>query len=63
MILFANVIMTNHVHAIIQSDTDDLSGLVRDFKKYTSKRILHGGKYQCCRKQKGMVRNDFQIPC
>lgn len=38
--LFAYVIMTNHVHAIMQSKNDDLSGLVRDFKKYTSKTIL-----------------------
>jgi REP element-mobilizing transposase RayT len=40
MILFAYVIMTNHVHAIIQSKSGDLSGLIRDFKKFTSKKIL-----------------------
>jgi REP element-mobilizing transposase RayT len=38
--LFAYVIMTNHVHAIMRSKTSDLSGLVRDIKKYTSKKIL-----------------------
>ncbi len=32
--------MTNHVHAIMRSELGDLSGLVRDFKRYTSKRIL-----------------------
>ena len=41
MNLFAYVIMTNHIHAIIQSKKNDLSGLVRDFKKYTSKSILN----------------------
>ncbi len=41
MNLFAYVIMTNHIHAIIQSKNNDLSGLVRDFKKYTSKSILN----------------------
>ncbi len=41
LILFAYVIMTNHVHAIMQSKDRDLSGLVRDFKKFTSKAILN----------------------
>lgn len=41
MILHAYVIMTNHVHAIIRSESDDLSGLIRDFKKFTSKQILN----------------------
>ncbi|WP_456459470.1 REP-associated tyrosine transposase [Reichenbachiella sp.] len=40
MVLYAYVIMTNHVHLIVASKTGDLSGLVRDFKKYTSKKIL-----------------------
>ena len=40
LLLFAYVIMTNHVHTIMQSKVGDLSGLVRDFKKFTSKRIL-----------------------
>ena len=38
--VFAYVIMTNHVHAILQSRSDDLSGTIRDFKKFTSKSIL-----------------------
>lgn len=40
LVLFAYVIMTNHVHVIMQSNNSDLSGLVRDFKKHTSKQIL-----------------------
>ena len=39
--LFAYVIMTNHVHAIMRSKKGDLSGLVRDIKKFTSKQILN----------------------
>ena len=38
--LYAYVIMTNHMHTIMQSREGDLSGLVRDFKKFTSKAIL-----------------------
>ncbi|MGL1885573.1 MAG: transposase [Reichenbachiella sp.] len=40
MQLYAYVIMTNHVHVIFSSIQGDLSGLVRDFKKFTSKKIL-----------------------
>ena len=40
LLLYAKVVMTNHVHVIMQSKNGDLSGLVRDFKKFTSKRIL-----------------------
>ncbi|WP_228488775.1 transposase [Prolixibacter sp. SD074] len=39
--LFAYVIMTNHVHAIMRSKKGELSGLVRDIKKFTSKQILN----------------------
>jgi REP element-mobilizing transposase RayT len=38
--LFAYVIMSNHVHLIAQSDIADLSGTIRDFKSFTSCRIL-----------------------
>ena len=38
--VFAYVIMTNHVHLILQSKQDDLSGTIRDFKKFTAKSIL-----------------------
>ncbi len=40
MILYSYVIMTNHVHIMMRSELGDLSGLVRDFKKFTSKKIL-----------------------
>ncbi|MCB0497347.1 MAG: transposase [Cyclobacteriaceae bacterium] len=40
MELFAYVIMTNHVHCILRSKIEQLSDLVRDFKRYTSKQVL-----------------------
>jgi REP element-mobilizing transposase RayT len=40
MILYGYVIMSNHIHLIIQSNEGKLSDLVRDFKKFTSKSIL-----------------------
>lgn len=36
----AFVIMTNHVHAILSSDGDELSDIIRDFKSHTSKEIV-----------------------
>ena len=38
--LFAFVIMSNHIHLIAQSTNGKLSEIVRDFKKFTSKRII-----------------------
>ncbi len=38
--LHAWVIMTNHVHLIVSSDTNKIENLVRDIKKYSSKQII-----------------------
>ena len=40
MLLYGYVIMSNHIHLILQSKTCKLSDLIRDFKKFTSKNIL-----------------------
>lgn len=40
MILYGYVIMSNHIHLIVQSKDGKLSDLIRDFKKFTAKRIL-----------------------
>jgi Transposase IS200 like len=40
MILYSYVIMSNHIHMIVQSNEGKLSDLLRDFKKFTSKIIL-----------------------
>ena len=39
--VFAWCIMTNHIHLILQSSKGDLSGTLRDFKKFTSSRIIN----------------------
>ena len=38
--IFAFVIMSNHIHLLAQSEMGDLSGTIRDFKNYTSKKFL-----------------------
>lgn len=38
--IYAYVIMSNHIHLIGRSSKGDLSGIIRDFKKYTSKKIV-----------------------
>ena len=40
MILYGYVIMSNHIHMIVQSTEGNLSDLIRDFKKFTAKTIL-----------------------
>lgn len=38
--IFAFVIMSSHLHLILQSSTGNLSDTIRDIKKFTSKRII-----------------------
>jgi len=40
MLLYGYVIMSNHIHLIVQATDGRLSDLIRDFKKYTAKTIL-----------------------
>src|SRR6266542_218614 len=40
LVIYAYVIMSNHIHLLLQSESDDLSGILRDFKSYTSKKLL-----------------------
>ena len=40
MIVYGYVIMSNHIHLIIQSNEGKLSDLIRNFKKFTAKSIL-----------------------
>lgn len=39
--IYSWVIMTNHIHLIIGTNKDNLSDILRDFKKYTSKQIFN----------------------
>ena len=40
LVLYGYVIMSNHIHLIIQSDNGKLSDLLRDFKKFVAKTVL-----------------------
>lgn len=40
LFLFGYDIMTNHLHLIIQQEDGKLPGWVRDFKNFTSKKLL-----------------------
>lgn len=42
--IFAYVIMSNHVHIIVNSSEGKLSDTIRDFKKYTSRIIIENIK-------------------
>nr|MDQ3393737.1 transposase [Bacteroidota bacterium] len=38
--IHAYVVMTNHLHMIVRSEKDkDLAGIIRDFKRFTAKKI------------------------
>jgi len=38
---FAWVSMTNHIHLKVKSDENKLSNIIRDFKKYTSTKMVN----------------------
>jgi len=38
--IYAYVVMSNHVHLLARSQNDNLSDIIRDFKRHTSKRII-----------------------
>ncbi|MFZ1455585.1 MAG: transposase, partial [Saprospiraceae bacterium] len=38
--VWAYVIMSNHVHAILSAETGNLPGIIRDFKRHTASKIL-----------------------
>lgn len=40
LVVYAYVIMSNHIHLLASSDTDNLSGTICDFKTFTSRRIM-----------------------
>ena len=40
MELYAYCFIPSHIHLIVRSTNEDSSGLLRDFKKYTSKKII-----------------------
>jgi len=38
--LYAYVIMSNHIHLLANSENGDLSGFIRDFKRFTSQKFF-----------------------
>ena len=40
LVIYAYVIMSNHIHLLVQSQTNELSDVLRDFKSYTSKKLI-----------------------
>lgn len=39
LVIYAYVFMSNHIHLLASSETDNLSGTVQDFKTFTSRQI------------------------
>jgi len=44
--VYAWVIMTNHVHLIIESANENLSDVIRDIKKFTAYKIIEAAKHE-----------------
>jgi REP-associated tyrosine transposase len=42
LIIYAWCLMSNHIHLIISAKHNNLSDILRDFKKYTSKELITG---------------------
>lgn len=40
LMIYGWVIMSNHIHLIVQSNQSPLSDIIRDFKKYTATQIV-----------------------
>jgi putative transposase len=59
--LHAWVIMTNHVHLIISSEINKLEDIVRDLKKYTSKKITAAIKENPIESRKEWMMNLFSF--
>lgn len=56
LILNAWCIMTNHVHLIIRSETGELSDIMRDLKKFTSKKLI-----TCIQERPQESRKDWML--
>ena len=59
--LHAWVIMTNHVHLIISSNTNKIEDIVRDLKKYTSKKIIAAIQENPTESRKEWMLNLFSL--
>jgi putative transposase len=57
--LHAWIIMTNHVHLIVSSDSNKIEWLVRDIKKYSSKQIIAAIRENSTESRKEWMLNLF----
>jgi len=55
LIMNAWCIMTNHVHLIIRSDSNQLEDILRDMKKFTSKRLIEEVKMKSGESRKDWI--------
>ncbi|CAM3484297.1 REP-associated tyrosine transposase [Flavobacterium chungbukense] len=60
MILYGYVIMSNHIHMIVQSESGELSDLIRDFKKFTASKIINAIKSEPESRREWMLER-FQL--
>ena len=63
MNLHAWVVMSNHIHLIISSDTNKIENIVRDFKKFTSKKIITAIIENPTESRKEWMINMFSYAC
>lgn len=61
LLLHAWVIMSNHVHLIISSQTNKIEYIVRDLKKYTSKKIITAITQNPAESRKEWMLNIFRF--
>ncbi len=62
--LYAWVIMSNHLHLIAAAQPDyDLSAILRDFKKFTSREIIREIKVNPQESRKQWLLNLFSFSC
>ena len=60
LIVYSWCLMSNHVHMIVRSLNGDLSGTIRDLKKYTSKKILNEIKHNYHESRKEWMLDIFK---
>jgi len=59
--IYAYVIMTNHLHLILQAENGNLTEIIRDFKKFTSKQILKAIEENVQESRKKWMLNMFEF--
>jgi REP element-mobilizing transposase RayT len=59
--IHAWVIMPNHVHLLVSSETQLISGIIRDFKKYTSRQIIESMQADPRESRREIMLNTFEF--